>query len=228
MNLYKEVSRYEKWLKNKGVCSNSLDYNYKAFIIENKLDKALNNISLSLYNQDLDFICDSISVNLFDRNSIDYWLEDIYKKYGACALMESYRILNAHYHRLKRLRDRIDSIISYRSFFLTLTFTDKVLSNTSSKTRRLYVTRFLKKLSNNYVANIDFGSKKGREHYHAVIMCNVIDSKLWKYGNLDFKLITYEEDSSDKLSKYVSKLVHHAIKETTKKNYLIYPKFSRK
>ena len=224
MNLYKEVSRYEKWLKSRGVCGNINNYNYKAFVIDNKLDKALNTISLSLYNQDLDNLCDSISINIFDKNSIDFWLEDIYKKYGACALMESYRILNANYHRLSRLRNRIDSIISYRSFFLTLTFTDEILSKTSSKTRRLYITRFLKKLSTNYVANIDYGFKKGREHYHAVVMCNDIDYKLWKYGNLDFKLVTYEDDTSDRVSKYVSKLVNHAIKNTTKRNYIIYPK----
>lgn len=224
MNLYKEVANYEKWLKTRGVYSGSIDYTYKAFILDNGLDKALNKIKFCIYNQDLDSICESISLNILDKQSIDYWLEDIYKKYGACALMESYRLLNAKYHRLKRLRDRVESIISYKSFFLTLTFTDEVLSRTSAKTRREYVTRYLKKISTNYVGNIDFGEKKGREHYHAVVMCDKIDSKLWTYGNLDFEKIIFEEDTSQKISKYVSKLVHHAIKETTKRNYLIYPK----
>lgn len=224
MNLYKEVSRYEKWLKNRGVCGNTIDYGYKSFILENGLDKALNKISFCLFNHELDSLCDSVTLNIFDKNSLDYWLEYIYKKYGGSALMESYRILNAKYHRLKRLKNRVESIISYRSFFLTITFTDKVLKKTNSKTRRLYVTRFLKKLSSNYVANIDYGLKKGREHYHAIVMCNDIDYKLWAYGNLDFKLIDLQDDTSDRLSKYVSKLVHHAIKETTKRNYLIYPK----
>lgn len=224
MNLYSEVSRYEKWFKNKGVCSGSIDYKYKAYILENGLDKDLSKITFNIYNQDLDSICDSISLNILDRDSIDLWLEHIFKKYGATALMESYRILNAKYHRLKRLRDRVESIISYNSFFLTLTFTDDVLSRTDSKTRRKYVTRFLKKISTNYVGNIDFGAKHGREHYHAVVMSDKIDSKLWPYGNLDFEKIILEEDSSQRLSKYVSKLVHHAIKETTKRNYLIYPK----
>lgn len=227
MNLYNELSRYEKWFKNKGVYGNTIDYSYKSYILENKLDKYLNKISYSMYNHDLDSIFDSISLNVYDKDSLDSWLEYIYKNYGGCALMESYRLLNAKYHRLQRLRLRIESITSYDSFFLTLTFTDDVLARTSSKTRREYVTRFLKKISTNYVANIDFGARKGREHYHAIVQSNFIDSHLWLYGNLDFESINFTDNSSVLLSKYISKLVNHAIKDTCKRNYIIYPKQCR-
>ena len=108
--------------------------------------------------------------------------------------------------------------------FITLTFKDNVLNNTTRETRRRYITRFLKAHSSEYVANIDFGEKNHREHYHAVIMCDKLNNKLWTYGAIDFERIKVNNDAPKRLAKYVCKLTNHAIKNTTQKNYCIYSK----
>ena len=81
----------------------------------------------------------------------------------------------------------------------------------------------------NYVANVDYGAKNHREHYHAVVMCDNIDHKSWRYGAINFKRINYDADidTINKLSMYVAKLTNHAIKETCKRCYLIYPKIKK-
>lgn len=225
LELSRELSRYEKWLKNRGFGSNNtIDYNYKAQVLNNNVHIALNKISYSQFCHMQDELYDCITENIYDKQSIDIWLEDLFSKYGGCALREAERLNNARSHRIQRLKKRVGNIISYRSFFLTLTFTNKVLSTTSVKTRREYITRYLKSISNNYVANMDFGAKNGREHYHAIIQADHIDSKLWIYGNLDFELIELDSESTHKLSKYISKLTNHAIKKTNRRQALIYPK----
>ena len=137
---------------------------------------------------------------------------------------EACRVNNASYHRTKRLKDRIKTMLTSGScIFLTLTFRNDVLASTSEETRKRYVSRALKTMSDKYVANIDYGSKNEREHYHAVVLCDKVSQEQWKYGNLDFERVrVYEEDSPVKIAKYINKLTNHAIKETTKQNRLIY------
>ena len=133
--------------------------------------------------------------------------------------------------RNKRIREHLESIITKPSLFLTLTFTDEVLTTTSQATRRRYVSRLLGAFKVPYVANIDFGNDddyiddketpKGtnREHYHAVIQLSRINSKLWIYGNLDFKRVYNSNDL--RMARYLTKLQYHAIKSPKR---LIYPK----
>lgn len=234
MQDFVEISRFERYLRTHSAFSsqNKPDYSYKSYILSQGLDREFNSYKLqSHYN--------SMSTNNFDvyyglyippscdKSSLNYWFDDLAHRFGFCAILEARRILNANYHRLSRLKNRISSIISCNSltsYFVTFTFTNNALSKTSQKTRRLYVTRFLKSNSFDYVANIDFGSKNGREHYHAVLSSVFLDPKLWKYGRLDYEIISKSELSVDKLSLYVSKLTNHAIKKTTHRTSLIYPK----
>lgn len=134
---------------------------------------------------------------------------------------EAKKINHASYERANRLRQRISKIIQKDSLFLTFTFTDKVLSSTSSDTRKQYVRRFLSSFSVPYVANVDFGSKNGREHYHAILQMPKINLTEWKYGALNGKIVRSSTDDV-KLAKYISKLTNHAIKETTKRQAIIY------
>lgn len=136
---------------------------------------------------------------------------------------EAERIVNADNARRKRLRARIDSMFDKgKVVFLTLTFNDEVLSSTSSQSRRDYVRKFLKSVSKEYVGNVDYGAENGREHYHAVILTDIDDFSSWTYGF--YKALTVRKDGVDALrvAKYISKLTNHAIKETTKRNALIY------
>lgn len=136
---------------------------------------------------------------------------------------EAERMVNADNARRKRLRSRIESMFDKGTVaFLTLTFTDEVLASTSSQSRRDYVRKFLKSVSSEYVGNIDYGAENGREHYHAVVLTDKEDFSSWTYGF--YKVQTVRKDGVDALrvAKYISKLTNHAIKNTTKRNALIY------
>lgn len=128
--------------------------------------------------------------------------------------------------KTRRVRRKILSImVSGSCSFLTLTFTDDVLNSTTEETRRRYVSRFLKSITNNYVGNIDWGKENGREHYHAVISGIDINMSSWdKYGFSDCRTIGRKNDdtTSSKISKYLYKLSNHATKESTKRKKIIY------
>ena len=142
---------------------------------------------------------------------------------------ECRKINDASYHRVKRLKETINYIIKRydKSFFITLTFKDNVLNSTSEETRKRYVTRYLKQY-NCYVANVDYGEKNGREHYHAVVgLRGDVDkiNEYWekKYGFVCVEPINVKQENNDvKLAKYVAKLSNHAIKETNKRKAVMY------
>ena len=128
------------------------------------------------------------------------------------------------YKRKKRLQDFIKLMIdNYKPIFITLNFKDATLESTSEDTRKQYVRKFLKKYCSMYVANIDYGSKNEREHYHAVVVPKTkIDFKDWhKFGCVYIEHIR-QSSSEEKLSKYITKLSNHALKETNRKNLVIY------
>lgn len=152
-------------------------------------------------------------------------------------------ILNADKQRRKRLRAKINLMFMRGScYFVTLTFNDEVLNSTTYKDRRIMVTRFLKTVGVEYVGNVDFGKTTEREHYHAIVrsytLCNIQYHYFKKYGWIcdeceqfskwskngfyTIKSCNKEENDIKKLASYVTKLTNHAVKETTKRNALIY------
>lgn len=128
--------------------------------------------------------------------------------------------------KTRRVRRKILEIMFFSSCsFLTLTFTDEVLASTSEETRRRYVARFLKSISEEYVANVDYGKTTGREHYHAVVQGDNIDMSDWdKYGFSYAQKVGKNDGSTQasKMAKYIYKLANHATKETTKRKKIIY------
>ena len=133
------------------------------------------------------------------------------------------RISHAHCNRVVRLKKRIaDMVLLSPCLFLTFTFNDYSLSHNTADSRKQAVRRFLNDLNVPYVANIDFGKKNHREHYHAVVAIERIDYKSWKYGAINGQTIRNHTDDIKKLAKYVAKLTNHAIKETVKRNAIIY------
>lgn len=139
---------------------------------------------------------------------------------------ECLKLNHAYYKRSKRLCNRIETmLLNGDCLFLTLTFNDNYLSDSTDKERRVAVSRYLKQFNCPYVANIDFGGENGREHYHAVINAPSIRFESWrKYGNINAKRIRNRGIDTDtkRLAKYIAKLSNHAIKETTKRSCLIY------
>lgn len=137
---------------------------------------------------------------------------------------ECERLYHAKTQRATRLKKAITFMLNQgECCFVTLTFSDAVLSKTTAKTRHDYVNRWLKNNFLTAIANIDFGEKNGREHYHAVVLAKSVNHNTWKYGLLKSKKIVRSDvGNADKLAHYTSKLVNHAIKETTKGARTIY------
>lgn len=131
--------------------------------------------------------------------------------------------------RTKRLKNKVEKMVTFGTCtFVTLTFNNDTLETTNEKTRRVYVARYLKSQSLHYIANVDYGKENEREHYHAIVFgtCKLNDWR--KYGNINVKKVritpTNEEKTVTKVSKYISKLTNHAIKNTTKGKRMIYSK----
>ena len=148
--------------------------------------------------------------------------EDIENTFDDSILMECKKINKAYYNRLQRLKERVKDIVnSDMAIFLTLTFNDAVLNSTTSETRRQYIKKFLVSLKCKYIANVDFGKKNGREHYHALIEKDKVDGKTYTYGAINFQRVRRTKDT-EKITKYIAKLTNHAVKETTKRSVIMY------
>jgi hypothetical protein len=134
------------------------------------------------------------------------------------------RLNHNEYKRVRRLKEKmLESVLSDNALFLTLTFNSDTIAKTTNLTRRRYVARYLKSQSAFYIANIDFGARNGREHYHAVIVGQSIDYKAWhSLGAIKGLKIAPTRNDTTRVSKYVAKLSNHAIKQTTKQFRLIY------
>ena len=149
-----------------------------------------------------------ISLASFDYRWCDYVFKNRCNPEIDCALL----LMDSKRRKAKKVRDKIsDLVLTGKAVFLTLTFTDSVLASTSPQTRRRYVSRFLKGVSGQYVANIDFSPDIGREHYHAVITSRV-DLKSWCYGFSFAEKMRCHKNDLARVSKYITKLTAHALK----------------
>lgn len=110
----------------------------------------------------------------------------------------------------------------YKIIFGTLTFNDESLDRTSKETRRRYVTRFLNDNTYHYIANIDYGELKQREHYHFIAMVeDRIDCNKWKYGASKFQFVPFTKKDIKSTKNYLFKLNNHSYKESTKQERII-------
>lgn len=204
-----------------------IDYKYKSTILKTDLCKRINKIDKQTYINNQDGIIQDYAL---DNQYFDLLLQYDYKD-----IQEARKINKASFYRVKRLRDRVTNMLtSGHCIFCTFNFNDSVLNSTSAETRRKYVARYLKSFNCQYVANIDFGSDKeytdrkgnkrkgtSREHYHALVCIDKLPMN-WNYGYQFLEHVRIKSSTDVKLSKYISKLSNHAIKETTKRSCLIY------
>lgn len=135
--------------------------------------------------------------------------------------------------RRKRIRQRMSAMyqLTHELYLVTFTFTDNVLASTNVDSRRQYVRRHLSKLvnGNGAIANIDFGKKDNREHYHAVIPVRYnLDPKYkWRYGLVNVKKVRTDVSDEQRVRSYLQKLESHAIKSYLNASYhLIYVKMN--
>lgn len=162
-------------------------------------------------------------------------------------LKECERLYSNDRNRAKRLRRKIERWGKYGFvYFVTLTFKDEVFDKTTEKWRRRLVAYYLKGIGAMYCANIDYGGKFGREHYHAIICVQNALQGTYKdhKGNILYDCpqfqewnekrgytciqgpikVTSDEDNKNplKIAKYTAKASNHALKETTRQHRLIY------
>jgi hypothetical protein len=193
-----------KWLK--------YSYQDKAKALKDKLPNKQAKLSKVFYKNK--------SLNIYDLLEIKSDFNDVY---GIGAWEVSNALNQAKYKRKQRIQERIQKMVEQGASFLTLTFTDEVLSITSEATRRQYVRRWLKTLSHNYVANIDYGAKNGREHYHAVIPYHDHLPE-WPFGFKLSQKVGSSNSDLQSISKYVAKLTNHSMKQTASLKRIIYAK----
>ena len=202
----------------------------KQIIIENKLHRKVGELSLKgyrLYQKEVNGLYYP-TLKYYSYEKLIKEKEAFIKRYGFTTFKVASNVNRASYKRIARLKERIrEAVASGSAWFITITFNPETLSNTNEKTRRLYITRWLKGLSPFYVANIDYGKTKGREHYHAVITADTRPPKTWKYGFIDILKVKTSENDTKRISKYISKLTNHAIKHTTKSKRIIYSRKSK-
>ena len=145
-------------------------------------------------------------------------------------------LASASYRRVRKCRCKVGrSILSGNAYFVTLTFRDEVFANTTAETRRRAVSRVLRGVCFRYVANIDFGDKTEREHYHAIVEPYPFMTASWQngkkwyqdmpdlrewiklYGNLTIQKIGNTETDEKAVAQYTAQLSAHAVKDSTLK-----------
>ena len=202
----------------------------KQIILENKLHRKVGELSLKsyrLYQREVNGLYYPSLKNYSFYNLIKEE-EAFIDRYGFTTLKIANNLNQASYKRVARLKERIrEAVESGSAWFITITFDDETLAKTNEKTRRKYVSRWLKGLSPFYVANIDYGDLKGREHYHAVITLDTRPPKSWRYGFIDILKVKTTDNDTKRISKYISTLTNHAIKNTTKSKRIIYSRKSK-
>ena len=197
----------------------------KQIILENKLHREVGQFSLKgyrLYQKEVNGLYYPSLIN-YSYQELENEIKEFVNLYGYSTYKVATNVNHASYKRTARLKEFIrEAVASGSAWFITITFSPETLENTNEQTRRKYVSRWLKSLTPFYVANIDYGKKKGREHYHAIITSDQRPPKTWSYGFIDILKVATSEIDTKRISKYISKLTNHAIKNTTKSKRIIY------
>lgn len=200
-----------------------IDYDFKSKVMSSDIFKDFKRISKSLYRYYDTLVNGVVYDNSYGMTYqkagelYNYYEVNFPKEFKECK-----RIWHAHLSRVSRLKKRVESIVSRGDcVFVTLTFNEKSMQYKES-VRKQYVKEYLSSLECAYVANIDYGKKYEREHYHALVAVDRVDFKEWKYGRINGKRVLNHTNDISRISKYIAKLVNHAIKETNKRQVVMY------
>lgn len=164
-----------------------------------------------------------------DYNNIDMYLNIIPDKEMVNECFKIYRANRQrkynNWNEICKWYYALENIAAYKNHklvFGTLTFNDKTLSNTSERTRTRYVTKFLSDNTYHYIANIDYGEKNNREHYHFIAMIKRdIDMTKWKYGGNKILNIPLKSKDVKAIKNYLLKLNNHSYKTSTRQKELL-------
>lgn len=162
---------------------------------------------------------DDIFNDVFETCEVlsSHWQSKLNNKYNEYDWLNDFkRIQNNRAVKQYRIRKKVEYLLRCDCLFLSLTFREDVLNNTSKSTRRRYVRDYLNSLGCKYLCNIDYGKTNGREHYHAIINTTNIDYSRYfkKCGSIKGERVIY--NNYDAFVRYIWKFTNHAIKESTK------------
>lgn len=157
--------------------------------------------------------------NKYTLNALGEALKGVYgfnevKIWHYCNALNS--LMSNRRSKMSRLRKRIEAWLGEGQVsFLTITFSDDTFKDYDFQGREDLVKNGLDQFAVDYVANIDFGEKNLREHYHAV--CLDLKQKEWKSFQKSFGFVKVEKvnKSSKRLCEYLDKLTNHALKDTS-------------
>lgn len=128
----------------------------------------------------------------------------------------------ADYQRKWRLKKAIKDLITNNyetSYFLTLTFNEKTLKNTTKEQRLLIIKSYLNNQTDKYILNCDYGAKNEREHYHALVIAKdkFINYFVFNayYGHIRSRPIALNKNQS--IASQTKILLNHALKETSER-----------
>lgn len=128
-----------------------------------------------------------------------------------------------------RCKKRVQEIITTEGIphFLTFTINDAHMGY-KLDTYLQSIKKALKKLgAKQYIINTDYGTKKGRLHFHVISTFpkhleyitvrgeKYISTDLtYNYGHVHCEFISHEGDTSTQVTKYITKVYNHAHKHT--------------
>jgi hypothetical protein len=142
------------------------------------------------------------------------------------ALFRAYYNYKSSWDNMKqRLYNRAYEITQENGYFVTLTYKDENLPNEKKCLEQM--KDWSREYCDLFISNIDYGDENGRIHIHS--MCvpkqNIKLVKTWNHGAINLQKIRKDSDAR-KLVLYITKLMQHAIKDSTK--YLIKSKKIKK
>lgn len=184
----------------------------------------------SLVGEWFSLLNNSLSFSAFG-SAIDYarlnWI------YDSSSFEECRKYYLSRQAKQRRLFKRISKYFNRGfAFFVTLTFDDYYLQSLSFASKREAVTSFFRGLNAFYIANVDYGEKNNRIHYHAFIVLENIPDNVnikkiknrlfynipgWRFGFSSFAIINGYDSDIKRISKYINKLTNHAVKDTADK-----------
>lgn len=212
--------------------------------------RAIDKVNYNVHGNGLSGLISTLSLHQiddlpFDLESIQeakkMSIDDVARCYGCTSeeVVSFLQMKKAKSEQARRLKRHIDFMFNqadWNIYFITLTFSDSAMIM-SQATRKRYVTDCLKKCTEDYIANIDYGEENEREHYHATIAIKN-DIRLathrakikkghyitccdneevqelfgWKYGWITMEPIKIDQKDRNKVANYMASLKQHALK----------------
>lgn len=188
------------------------DSTVKSAVLDSKLLSEITATKKELYYNNLVSLVEEETGVIYKTSLNTDWCDYVFKNRSNDLYDCAFLLLQSKKKKAQKVKEKIaELVLNNNAIFLTLTFRDDVLESTSPETRRRYVARFLKSVSGQYAANIDFSPEINREHYHAVITKR-IDLNTWRYGFAFAEKVRCHNSDLSRVSKYISKLTNHALK----------------